>query len=38
MVFFSHLAWLDRDDGWQSVYDTARPMIVVALVGVVVLG
>jgi hypothetical protein len=33
-VFFGHLAWLDRGDGWEAVFDTAPPAAVVALVTV----
>jgi hypothetical protein len=36
LVFFGHLAWLSRDDGWETVFDTAPPMAVVALVAVVI--
>jgi hypothetical protein len=31
-VFIGHLAWLDRDDGWNNVFDTIPPLVVVALV------
>jgi hypothetical protein len=32
VVFFCHLAWLDRDDGWESVFGMAPPVAVVAAV------
>jgi hypothetical protein len=35
-VFFCHLAWLGRDEGWENVFDMAPPMAVVALVTVVI--
>jgi hypothetical protein len=35
-VFFGHLAWLDRDDGWASIFDSVPPAAVVALVTTVI--
>jgi hypothetical protein len=35
-VFIGHVAWLDRGEGWENVFDSAPPIVVVVLVTVVI--
>jgi hypothetical protein len=35
-VFIGHVAWLERDDGWESVFEAVPAVAVVVLVTVVI--